>query len=80
MFAFRNCDFMNMDNANQKTSEETLLNKQEAADFLGVSLATLWRLGAEINCYRIGRRVFFSKEKHLLPYREKTQEIYQPKK
>lgn len=57
-------------------TEETLLTKTEAAEFLGISPVTLWRMRESIKCYRIGRRVFFSKEKHLLPFREKREESY----
>lgn len=53
---------------------ETLLNVREAAKYLGISTATLWRkLGTKenrplIGCYRIGNRVLLSKEKHLDAY------------
>ena len=61
-------------------SEEKLLNIKEVAKYLGVSVITVWRkLGTkttvkEIDCYRVGRRVLFSKEKHLLPYLERCEE------
>ena len=60
-------------------NEEKLLNVSETAKFLGVSVITVWRkLGTrttvkEIDCYRVGRRVLISKEKHLLPYLERCE-------
>lgn len=60
---------------------EKLLNVPEAANFLGVAQITIWRLLGRgtgnkkaIDCYRVGRRVLFSKEKHLLPYLERNTE------
>ena len=49
--------------------KEPLLNEKEAAKFLGISRITLLRkrkLG-EVAFFRIGFRVLYSKEKHLLP-------------
>jgi excisionase family DNA binding protein len=66
---------------NKHINEEKLLNINEAAKYLGVSVITLWRkLGRGkgntkvIDCYRVGRRVLFSKEKHLLPYLARWEE------
>lgn len=66
---------------NKIMNEEKLMNVSEAANFLGVSVITVWRkLGRgkgntkEIDCYKVGRRVLFSKEKHLLPYLERYEE------
>jgi len=57
--------------------KEPLLNEKEAAKFLGVSRITLLRkrkLG-EIASFRIGFRVLYSKEKHLLPFLEKCERL-----
>ncbi len=56
---------------------EPLMNEKEAAKFLGVSRITLLRkrnLG-EIAFFRIGFRVLYSKEKHLLPFLEKCERL-----
>ena len=51
--------------------DETLLSVREAAQYLGISPATLWRRldpkdnQQSIGCYRIGNRILLSKEKHL---------------
>lgn len=47
---------------------EDLKNVKQAAQFLGVSVATIWRKIDEIGHYKIGHRVLLSTEKHLLPY------------
>jgi hypothetical protein len=49
---------------------EPLLNETEAARFLGVSRITLIRkrTAGEIKFFRVGFRVLYSKEKHLVPY------------
>ncbi|MDQ3713826.1 MAG: helix-turn-helix domain-containing protein [Acidobacteriota bacterium] len=57
--------------------KEPLLNEKEAAKFLGVSRITLLRkrkLG-EVAFFRIGFRVLYSKEKHLLPFLEKCEQL-----
>ncbi len=52
------------------TLTEPLLNETQAAKFLGVSRMTLLRKrnNGEINFFRVGFRVLYSKEKHLLPF------------
>ena len=49
---------------------EPLLNESEAARFLGISRMTLLRKrnAGEIKFFRVGYRVLYSKEKHLLPF------------
>jgi site-specific DNA recombinase len=49
---------------------EPLINEIEAAKFLGISRMTLLRKrnAREIGFYRVGFRVLYSKEKHLLPF------------
>lgn len=49
---------------------EPLLNEAEAARFLGISRMTLLRKrkAGEIKYFRVGFRVLYSKEKHLLPF------------
>ena len=62
-------------------SEDKLMNVAEAAQFLNVAPITIWRkLGRgkgnkkEMDCYKVGRRVLFSKENHLLPYLKRNEE------
>lgn len=49
---------------------EPLLSETEAAQFLGISKMTLLRRrnAGEIGFFRVGFRVLYSKEKHLLPF------------
>ncbi len=56
---------------------EPLMNEKEAAKFLGVSRITLLRKRkvGEIAFFRIGFRVLYSKEKHLLPFLEKCERL-----
>lgn len=54
----------------QPTLTEPLINEIEAAKFLGISKMTLFRKrnAGEIGFFRVGFRVLYSKEKHLLPF------------
>ena len=54
----------------QPTMTEPLMNEIEAARFLGISRMTLLRKrnASEIGFFRVGFRVLYSKEKHLLPF------------
>jgi Recombinase len=54
------------------TLNEPLMNEVEAAKFLGISRMTLLRKrnASEIGFYRVGFRVLYSKEKHLIPFLE----------
>lgn len=56
-------------------SKETLLNETESASFLKVSRMTIIRRRktGELSHYRIGFRVLYSLEKHLLPFLEKCE-------
>lgn len=49
-----------------------LMNTKEAAEYCGVSDLTLYRSrkGCEIGFFRIGNRILFSVEKHLIPFLE----------
>lgn len=49
---------------------EPLLNETEAAKFLGISRMTLLRKrnAGEVEFFRVGFRVLYSKEKHLIPF------------
>lgn len=51
---------------------EPLINEIEAAKFLGISRMTLLRRrnAGEIGFFRVGFRVLYSKEKHLIPFLE----------
>ena len=51
---------------------EPLMNETQAAKFLGISRMTLLRKrnNGEIQFFRVGFRVLYSKEKHLLPFLE----------
>lgn len=55
--------------------KEPLLNEKEAAHFLGISRITLLRKrkDGKISFFRIGFRVLYSREKHLLPFLEKCE-------
>jgi excisionase family DNA binding protein len=54
---------------------EPLLSETEAAKFLGISKMTLLRKrnSGEIKFFRVGFRVLYSKEKHLVPFLEKCE-------
>ena len=58
--------------AKQTDFREPLMNEKEAAKFLGISRMTLLRKrnAQEIGFYRVGFRVLYSKEKHLIPFLE----------
>lgn len=60
---------------NQTILNEPLMNESEAAKFLGISRMTLLRKrnANEIGFYRVGFRVLYSKEKHLLPFLEQCE-------
>jgi Recombinase len=59
-------------NEQKPTLNEPLMNEVQAAKFLGISRMTLLRKrnASEIGFYRVGFRVLYSKEKHLLPFLE----------
>lgn len=52
---------------------EPMMNEAEAARFLGISKMTLLRRrnAGEIGFYRLGFRILYSKEKHLIPFLDK---------
>ena len=54
---------------------EPLMNETEAAKFLGISRMTLLRKrkANEIGFFRVGFRVLYSKEKHLIPFLERCE-------
>lgn len=56
-------------------SEETLLSETESAKFLKVSRMTVIRKrkAGDLPHYRIGFRVLYSLEKHLLPFLKKCE-------
>jgi len=56
--------------SNQPILNEPLMNEIEAAKYLGISRMTLLRRrnAGEIGFYRVGFRVLYSKEKHLIPF------------
>jgi excisionase family DNA binding protein len=56
--------------ATKPNQNEPLMNEIEAAKFLGISRMTLLRKrnAQEIGFYRVGFRVLYSKEKHLIPF------------
>jgi len=58
------------DAANSPDVVEPLLSESEASQFLGISKMTLLRKrnAGLIGFFRVGIRVLYSKEKHLLPY------------
>lgn len=60
----------------QPSFNEPLMSEIEAAKFLGISRMTLLRRrnAGEIGFFRVGFRVLYSKEKHLLPFLEKCEQ------
>lgn len=52
--------------------QDALLNMKMAAEYFGISTLTLYRCKkrGEIGYYRVGNRVLFSIEKHILPFLE----------
>lgn len=52
------------------TVSEPLLSEADAAKFLGISKITMARKrkAKEIGHFRVGHRILYSKEKHLLPF------------
>jgi hypothetical protein len=56
--------------SNQPVLNEPLMNERDAAKFLGISRMTLLRKrnARKIGFFRVGFRVLYSKEKHLLPF------------
>jgi len=60
---------------NQPSLNEPLMNEMEAAKFLGISRMTLLRMrkANEIGFFRVGFRVLYSKEKHLIPFLEQCE-------
>ena len=54
---------------------EPLLSEAKAAQFLGISKMTLLRKrnAGQIGFFRVGFRVLYSKEKHLLPFLEQCE-------
>lgn len=60
---------------NQPSLNEPLMNEVEAAKVLGISRMTLLRKrnANEIGFYRVGFRILYSKEKHLIPFLEQCE-------
>ncbi len=54
---------------------ESLMSEKEAANFLGVSKMTILRRrkANKIKHYRVGFRVLYSREKHLIPFLEQRE-------
>lgn len=59
----------------QVNLNEPLMNEIEAAKFLGISRMTLLRKrnANEIGFFRVGYRILYSKEKHLIPFLEQCE-------
>ena len=59
----------------ETAADEPLLSEAEAARFLSVSKMTLLRKRhtGEISFFRVGARILYSKQKHLLPYLSKNE-------
>lgn len=55
---------------------EKLLSVKEASQFLGISQVTLRRIlkRQEIGLFRVGNRILFSREQHLLPFLQKSEQ------
>lgn len=64
----------NQDNLTNQISEP-LVSEAKAAEFLGISKMTLLRKrnAGEIGFFRVGFRVLYSREKHLLPFLEQCE-------
>lgn len=60
---------------NSPSLNEPLISEVEAAKFLGISRMTLLRKrnANEIGFYRVGFRILYSKEKHLIPFLEQCE-------
>ncbi|MEJ7848802.1 MAG: helix-turn-helix domain-containing protein, partial [Pyrinomonadaceae bacterium] len=60
----------NIDSGDSPDVVKPLLSEAEASQFLGISKMTLLRKrnAGLIGFFRVGFRVLYSKEKHLLPY------------
>lgn len=61
--------------SNQSALNEPLMNETAAAKFLRISRMTLLRKrnANEIGFFRVGYRVLYSKEKHLIPFLEQCE-------
>ncbi len=59
-----------------KSISEPLMNEIEAAKFLGISRMTLLRKrnAGQVKFFRVGFRVLYSKEKHLLPFLDECEQ------
>jgi excisionase family DNA binding protein len=64
----------------QSNASDTLLSVREAAEYIGVSTATIWRkLGTkqgprELGCYKIGARILISLERHIQPFLRRNEQ------
>ncbi|MBA3353099.1 MAG: recombinase family protein [Blastocatellia bacterium] len=65
----------NLGAAGATALNEPLLSEVEAAKFLGISKMNLFRKrrGGGVGHFRVGVRVLYSKEKHLIPFLEKCE-------
>ena len=56
----------------QPAEAEKLMNSKEAAVYCRTSEVSLWRMrkNSEIGFFRVGNRVLYSMEKHLIPFLE----------
>jgi hypothetical protein len=63
------------ESTNQPILNEPLINETEAAKFLGISKMTLLRRrnAGEVSFYRVGFRILYSREKHLIPFLNKCE-------
>ncbi len=54
----------------KETSNQKLLSEKQAAEFMGISKMTLLRRrqAKKIKHYRVGFRILYSKEKHIIPF------------
>lgn len=65
-----------MKNAEKSTFENGLRDRKQAAEFLGVSVITIDRnvKNKKLGCYRVGTRVLFDENEHLLTFLKKCEQ------
>lgn len=61
---------------------DRLLNRKEAADYCRISEITLWRMRQDsaIGSFRVGNRLLYSVEKHLIPFLESRERKPSPRR
>lgn len=57
--------------------DDHMKNVKQGAQYLGISPVTLRRIlkSGQIGCFKIGSRIVFSKEQHLIPFLLKNESV-----